>query len=88
MYAPIFNDESGNSFLLAYKDVMAETEEEAKDIGERIEDATGVQYGFLFSGNLQDMKTVRAVEGKLKDLAIVIVSGPVFDQVAKLGGGQ
>jgi hypothetical protein len=88
MYAPIFHDQGGNAFLLAYKDILAETVQGAQDIGERLEDATGVQYGFSFSGETQDMQTVRAVEAKIKDLKVVVISGPLFEKAVELDKGS
>lgn len=87
MYSPIFVKQTGEhkdtEFLLAYQDYVYRDWVSAYNSGITLEEKLGVLYGFSFKGGVMDLDEAKAVKAKLEDVKVLLLSGPLFQEVVE-----
>jgi len=86
-YAPVFIKE-GQKFLLAYEQATSEQWLDAYSGGSELESNIGARYNFKFSGEIVDLDTAKVVIANLGDLGVLLVSGPLYDEVVERAANE
>lgn len=77
-WTPIF-ERDDVKFLLAYRDMLADSESNAREIGLNVEDQHGAEVGFRFVDTFE-VKEFHAIRAELSGLEVLIISGPIYNE--------